>query len=205
MYQKPIRTRRGLAFVIRYRLRTAEGKWVHKSETLYGLDWQESSSGGARPTHQRIENRPPEETELTVQKFVETYWRPYLDRKQIKPSTRRSYESGLKLHILPTLGSLLLLEVAPLHVENVVRMRLESGSSAKTVRNVLAVLQSIFSLAVDDDLIARSPVRKSHKPTVTRREKPTWTPEQMRSIVESVPPRFLPLIPVRDAHWRSAR
>jgi hypothetical protein len=40
-YQKgyvsdPIRTRRGIAFKIRYRVRTADG-WKHASETLYGL------------------------------------------------------------------------------------------------------------------------------------------------------------------------
>src|SRR5437016_13574953 len=33
----PTRTRNGLKFVIRYRVRTSEGKWRHKAETLYGL------------------------------------------------------------------------------------------------------------------------------------------------------------------------
>jgi hypothetical protein len=41
-YQKgyvsnPIRTYDGLKFVIRYRVRTSEGKWRHKAETFYGL------------------------------------------------------------------------------------------------------------------------------------------------------------------------
>jgi len=56
----------------------------------------------------------------------------------------------------------------------------------KTVRNLVGLLQSIFSLAVDNDLIPRSPVRKRHKPRVTRCEKPVWTPEQLKLIVESV-------------------
>ena len=33
----PIRTKNGLKFVIRYRVRTSEGKWRHKAETLDGL------------------------------------------------------------------------------------------------------------------------------------------------------------------------
>jgi hypothetical protein len=33
----PIRTRRGLVFRIRYRLRSADGKWMQKSETLENL------------------------------------------------------------------------------------------------------------------------------------------------------------------------
>jgi integrase len=49
------------------------------------------------------------------------------------------------------------------------------------------LLQGIFSLAVDNDLIARSPVRDRHKPRITRAEKPVWSPEQLRQIVDSVP------------------
>ena len=187
------RTRRGLAFVIRYRLRTTEGKWTHKSEVLYGLAGKKEARAELDKRIRSSENRPLEQKDLTVQDFVETYWRPYLDRKQVKPSTRRSYESGLRLHILPAMGALRLLDASALHIENLLRGRLESGASPKTVRNVLALLQSIFSLALDIDLIARSPVRKSHKPAVNRCEKPTWTPEQMRSIIESVSLVFRPL------------
>ena len=69
-------------------------------------------------------------------------------------------------------------------------MRLKAGASPKTVRNVLGLLQSVFSLAVDNDLIPRSPVRDKHKPRVTRREKPVWTPVQLKSIVEAAPMAF---------------
>src|SRR5262249_39603774 len=34
---KPIPTRSGTVFKIRYRVKSAGGKWNHKSETLYGL------------------------------------------------------------------------------------------------------------------------------------------------------------------------
>ena len=83
------RTRRGLTFVIRYRLRTADGKWVHKSESLYGLTGKKAARAVLDQRLRDSENRPLEQAELTVQSFVETYWRPYLDRKQVKPSTRR--------------------------------------------------------------------------------------------------------------------
>ena len=59
--------------------------------------------------------------------------------------------------------------------EKLLRSRLEGGSSPKTVRNLVGLLQSIFSLAVDNDLIPKSPVRNRHKPRVTRLEKPVWT------------------------------
>ena len=181
------KTRRGLAFVIRYRLRTTAGKWIQKSETLYDLSGKKAARVVLDSRIRESENRTPEVTDLTIQGFVETYWKPYLDRKQVKPSTKRSYESSLQLHVLPKIGSLRLLDVAPLHIENLVRKCLESGSSPKTVRNVVGLLQGIFSLAYDNDLIARSPVRDKHKPQVIRREKPIWSPEQMKLIVDRVP------------------
>jgi integrase len=78
-------------------------------------------------------------------------------------------------------------DVAPLHIEKLLQSRLGGGSSPKTVRNLVGLLQSIFSLAVDNDLIPRSPVRNRHKPRVTRSEKPVWSPEQLKLIVDSVP------------------
>jgi hypothetical protein len=36
------------------------------------------------------QNRPIETVNYTVQHIVDALWRPYLDRKQVKPSTKRS-------------------------------------------------------------------------------------------------------------------
>lgn len=184
------RTRHGIAFVIRYRLRTSDGKWTQKAETLYGLSGKKAARAKLDERLRESENKAPEVTELTVERFSDDYWKPSLDRKQVKPSTRRSYESSLQQHILPRIGGLLLADVSPLHIEDLVRKTLSAGSSPKTVRNLVGLVQSIFSLAVDNDLIPRSPVRKKHKPKVTRREKPVWTPEQVRMIVQAVPAEY---------------
>ena len=54
----PIRTREGLAIRIRYRVRTAEGKWIHKSETLRGL----AGKKAARPSPAREASKPRAES-----------------------------------------------------------------------------------------------------------------------------------------------
>jgi integrase len=182
-----IRSPRGIAFRIRYRLRNADGKWIHKNETIYGLAGKKAARAVLDQRIRASENKPIGVTDLTALDFIESYWRPYLERKQVKPSTRRSYESALQLHIVPKLGSLRLTDISPLHIESLVTSKLERGSSQKTVRNLVGLLQGIFSLAVDNDLIPRSPVRDRHKPQVTRQEKPVWTPAQLKSIVESAP------------------
>jgi integrase len=186
----PIRTRRGLVFRIRYRLRGADGKWMHKSETLENLSGKKAARAVLDQRIRDAHNRPVEALDFTVQHIVDSLWRPYLERKQVKPSTKRSYDCELKVHILPALGAMRIADVAPLHIEKLLQSRLEGGSSPKTVRNLVGLLQSIFSLAVDNDLISRSPVRNRHKPRVTRSEKPVWSPEQLKLIVDSVPQTY---------------
>lgn len=109
----PIRTRRGLVFRIRYRLRTADGKWKHKSETLENLSGKKAARAVLDERIRESQNRPIETTDFTVQHVVDALWRPYLDRKQVKPSTKRSYDCELRVHILPALGPMRINEVAP--------------------------------------------------------------------------------------------
>jgi integrase len=80
-----------------------------------------------------------------------------------------------------------LVEIEPLHVESFVQEKIRIGRAAKTVRNLVAVLQSIFSLAVDDDLIEKSPVRDKHKPTVATKEKSAWSGKQVWAILQAAP------------------
>jgi integrase len=176
----------GLARRLKYRLRDANGGWVQQSKMVYGLSKKE-----ARALLQQLiresQNRPIEAVDCTLQNLVQSHWKSSLDRKGVKPSTKRSYDCELDRHILPALGAMRIADIAPLHIEKLVQSRLDAGSSPKTVRNLVGLLQSIFSLAVDNDLIPRSPVRKRHKPRVLRSEKPVWNPEQLKLIVDSVP------------------
>ena len=184
---QPIQTRQGIAFKIRYRVRMAEGNWKQRSETLHGVSGRKAARA---ILEQRIREATPariEAAELTVYGFVEKYWRPYLDRRNVKPSTRTSYDSALRVHILPMLGTMRIGEVAPLNIENLLQEKSRSGLSPKTVRNLVGLLQGIFSLALDNDLILRSPIRNKHKPSVQRREKPSWTPAEVRLIIEATP------------------
>ena len=99
---KPIKTRQGIAFKIRYRVRMGNGKWKQKSETLHGVGKKEARAELGK----RIKSATPERMEaadLTLRAFVEKYWRPYLERKNVKLSTRTSYESALTVHLLPSL------------------------------------------------------------------------------------------------------
>jgi len=181
------RTRRGTAFKIRYRVRSRLGNWKQKSETLYGLSGKKAAKAVLDRRIREASSTKLEASELSLREFVETFWKPALDRKGIKPSTRIGYESALERHIFPALGDHRLLDIAPVHIEQFSRDKVQGGLSVKTVRNLILVLQGIFSLALDNDLIPKSPVRKSHKPVYRRKEKPSWSPEVIMSILNAAP------------------
>jgi integrase len=60
--------------------------------------------------------------------------------------------------------------------------------ATKSVLNIYGQLKTMFSVAEENDLIERSPVRKKlHRPKQDSEEKPAWSAEQVRAILESVP------------------
>ena len=64
-------------------------------------------------------------------------------------------------------------------------------------------LQSAFSFAEENELIAKSPVRKKHKAMFPREEKPVWSAEQVRQILVAVPEQFRVLFRCGDAPDRA--
>lgn len=192
---KPIRTQRGIAFKIRFRVRVAEGKWKQKSETLYGLSGKKAARTILDQRIREVSVVKPQATEMTFLEFVEAFWKPYLERKGIKPSTQVGYDCALQKHILPAFGDLKLTEITPLHIENLMKAKLNSKSTLapKTVLNLLRLVQGIFSVAKDNDLVTLPPVRRMHRPFVPKTEKPAWTPEQVRSILAEIGPAYRPI------------
>ncbi len=188
---KPIHSDRGTKFIIKWRVWMGEHKSKQMSKTVYTSSRKEAAALLAGRIRESS-NQPIEARELTFSTFLERYWRPYLDRKNIKPSTRYTYESGLK-HILPSFEKVHLSDFAPQHIEELLRRKQQDKLSNKTVRNLLGLLQGIFSLAVDSDLIAKSPIRDKHKPALNRIEKTSWSAEQIRRIVDGVPVAYGPL------------
>ena len=48
-------------------------------------------------------------------------------------------------------------------------------------------------MAVDNDLVQRSPVRKKHRPCVPKPQKSAWAPDQVRAILNEVSPSYRPV------------
>lgn len=186
----PIRTRKGIVFKIRYRVPASEGKWKHRSETLYDLAGKRAAREILGKRLESTSAQIPEAMKMTLREFVNTFWKPYLDRRNLKPATRSGYQSVLDYHLFPDLGDIPLTNITPLHIESLVRKKEIQKLSPKSIRNILVVFQGIFNVALDNDLIQRSPIRKSHRPDCRRFEKMAWTAEQLKLILDHVPPEY---------------
>ena len=78
---KPIPTRSGTAFKIRYRVKSADGKWNQKAATLYGLSGKKAARAVLEERIRGASFAKPEGSDLNLRAFVDAWWKPYLQRK----------------------------------------------------------------------------------------------------------------------------
>ena len=133
-----------------------------------------------------------------MQPIVDSQSRPYLERKQGKPSTKRSYECELKVYILRALGVMRITDVAPLHVEKL--------PAIATGRRFIPEDSSQFRETAAEHLLARGGQRSHSEVSGSQPSQPSRdsireisvSPEQLKLIVDSVPGTHQP-VPACDA------
>jgi integrase len=190
----------GVVFDIRYRVRGANGTWVQRCGTLNNLGTGKEARANAeahlasRLREANPGNSPAMPSNITLREFAEGQWEQYLDRRGAKPSTRASYRSYVTGHLIPEFGELRLVDIAPVHVGEMLAKKRGAGLSARTVYHFYRLLDTMFHVAADNDLIERSPVWKNHRPDFLRANKAAWTPDQVRRIIANTAPRYQALV-----------
>ncbi len=161
--------------------RTANGKWE--------LRWREGGrkrsrtfdrKSDAQDFHawQRRRRQLGQATvldDVALGELVETYWRLHAV-PNLAPSTRDFYARAWTNHIMPRLGDYGVRELTPKRLTRF-RDELERANvGAATVRKTLAVLQSILSFAVAEELVefnAAAAIRKPRYARARERGSPT--------------------------------
>jgi len=114
----------------------------------------------------RVERRLQQEAEggrnlalggdkLTVRNFL-AYWLEMV-HDRIAPETWRSYESKLRIHVLPAIGNLRLTSLRPFHIEAMYGELTNKGLSQLTIHHVHAILREALGKSVKHELIHRNP------------------------------------------------
>lgn len=92
-------------------------------------------------------------------------WTAFMEGSDLRPSTRAVYEIHWRLHIAPTFGRRAVGSIRPADVR-AWRTELQgNGVGASTVKAATKLLKAIFTRAIDDELIARSPARGIKNPS----------------------------------------
>lgn len=99
-------------------------------------------------------------------------WLNVFSRPNVERVTAVSYEQQLKNYILPVLGGMDLEDITPAHVQKIFN-NMGKHMKQESKNKVKIVLNQIFKMAVNDDIIAKNPLDapsvriKGEKPTPT--------------------------------------
>jgi len=181
----------GKVHVIRYRVRSTDGKWRHKAETVNSprrKDAERILAERLREVNRGL--KLPVET--SFEEFAANHWEAYVTQN-LKPSTQASHRSNVRTHLLPAFGKLRLSEISALQIMGLLKEKSAAGLKPKSLLN-LYVLQKMLNLAVALELLNSNPIQRVPKPRVERSEKPSLSPAQVRAIADNMPERLKALI-----------
>jgi integrase len=198
-YIKWRRNKRGKFAVLCYNLRSGD-TWIHKTETLLTNKGELCRSTkeaerarAARMLEVNHMNSKPRARSITLAEFIDGLWQTYIEEK-IKASTAYSYQSMLKTYVIPAWGHRLIDSIVPQDITLFFDARRKERLSDKYRLNLYGLLNVLFEVATQYDLIESNPVRrKLHRPAVERAEKPVLSAAQLRDVIAHFPGEHQPL------------
>lgn len=110
-------------------------------------------------------------TNMSVAQYAAIWYKLYKDNTKLRENSKASIKNTVNTHILPYIGDMPLDRVKPMHIRHI--MNKANKLSHSTSSKVLAALRNIFNAAVDNNLIAKSPVGSTIK------SEGTTTPEKI--------------------------
>ena len=124
----------------------------------------------------------PNKTTLAeyLQKWLSDYVKPNLS-----PRGFERYESIVRVHLLPSLGSVILTQLRPEHLQKHYTSRLNNGLSPLSVRYHHVVLHKALQTAVKWGLVSRNVADGVDVPRARRIEMQTWDEDDVARFLEA--------------------
>lgn len=123
-------------------------------------------------------------TKITVTEYLERWLKDYV-RANLAPRTAEGYEHIMHHHLIPSLGSIVLTQLKPEHLQRYYSEKLSSGLSAQTVRHHHTALHKALQTAVEWDLLARNVADAVSAPRVQHTEMQTWNENDVALFLEA--------------------
>jgi integrase len=155
-----------------------------KRKAFYGKTRQEVSSLLAAALRDRDAELPIVGDKQTVENYL-TQWLSDIT-STIRTRSWIRYEEAVRLHVLPTLGSVTLARLSPQQVQALYTAKLNEGLAPATVARVHAVLRRAFGEAARIGIVQRNVVALVRPPRPVRKEMKVLTPEQAHIFLAAV-------------------
>ncbi len=140
--------------------------------------------------------------DYTVAEWLRTWFALYA-KPNIRPTTARSYQGNIELHIIPRIGSIKLNKLTGRDIQKLYKDLMENGRlrkaqkskqpglSSTTVRGIHMMLHNALDRAVKERLILRNPTEDCIIPKIQKREMKILHPEDMKAYLEAAEKRGL--------------
>jgi integrase len=120
----------------------------------------------------------------------------------IAASSRRMYRESWG-HVEAELGKIPLHRLTAAHIDKALAAYSETGAAASSVARAYRMLRRMLNVAVDRDLILKSPMRGVRAPRVPRQEMRFLSADELERLASAIDPRYRSLILV--AGWGGLR
>ena len=113
--------------------------------------------------------------------YIDRYCKPY-----VKPATVKNYQGYNVNYIADSnIGKMKISRIYADHVQDFVNELIETGLSGKTIANIIAFLETVFSQAVRSRLIFYNPCEGVRLPKKKSKERPLISEEEFERLLES--------------------
>lgn len=118
---------------------------------------------------------------ITIEEALNQWLRVH--KKRIARSTERDYASALREHLIPTFGHLSLTE---LKASDIRKWIASLTISNKRINNVLVPLRAVYNEALEDEIVAKSPLTGIKNLKVVTREPNPFNEREIKAILNEL-------------------
>lgn len=123
----------------------------------------------------------PDAGKITLREYLDR-WLPSIE-PTLRPSTHRRYSDLMRQHVIPVLGGVRLVKLAPLDVQRLYADRLDAGLSPTTVHQIHNVLHRALRQAVRWGMTMRNVTEAVDAPRPVNPECHTWDAKQVATVL----------------------
>lgn len=159
------------------------GKRLRKS--YYGATRKEVQDELSKTLADIQKGLPVVSAKQTLGKHL-SWWLEEVVKRKNRPSTYRSYEQLVRLHIEPALGTTVLSKITTQQIRKFLNERQDSGLSSRTVQYLHAVLRKSLNVALKDQTVIRNVAELVDPPRVLAKEVQPLIPDEARRFLKAV-------------------